>query len=115
MANGGFHHCAKCNHFKENTCQLRSTEVYNAYLTTCRNWNTESQAPEGPLYAIVCEVKESAEHYADIPYYRDNRAETFQVGEGDTVIQFIDETSSLRELPDIESYMKLWNETHSKK
>jgi hypothetical protein len=66
--------------------------------------------PNGPIFAIVCEVKDGAGSYIDIPYFKGNRVDTYQESGKDTVIKFKDENGNTVELPDVESYLKYYNE-----
>jgi len=114
MPNGGESNCEHCKHFDKIVCKLRNVDIESAYWTTCENWNQIATAPSGPIYAIVCEVKNRAGGYAEIPYFNGNRVHTHQEGAGDTVIKFDDGKGNIIELPDIESYMKYYNENSSK-
>lgn len=114
MPNGGPHHCGHCKQFEKTVCNLRNVEIESSYWTTCKNWNRDGSVPIGPIYAIVCEVKKGAGGYADIPYFNGHRVDTYQVGEGDTVIKFDDGKGNILELPDIESYLNYYKENNLK-
>ena len=75
MPNGGTHHCASCSNFKstKNICTLRQEHVAETYWTSCQNFDEETDQVRGPLYAIVCEVKDGAGMYATIPFWKDAR------------------------------------------
>jgi hypothetical protein len=109
MPNGGTRHCANCKHFDDGVCTLRQNEIRIPYWTTCKNWNKVSVEPNGPIFAIVCQVKDGAGNYLKIPYYKGNRADTYQEGE-DTIIKFKNENGDIIELPDVESYLNYYNE-----
>lgn len=84
MPNGGEHHCGYCAWFdaSASVCQLRSLGIDEPFWTTCRNRcdhrPVDNQAIVGPLYAIVCEVRDGGGSYATIPYLADNRPDTVQ-------------------------------------
>jgi hypothetical protein len=110
MPNGGSHHCANCKYFDNGLCTLRQTRIRISHWTTCKNWNSELTEPSGPIFAIVCQVKNGAGSYADIPYFKGNRVDTYQEGSKDTIIKFKDGDGNIIELPDIESYLKYYEE-----
>lgn len=89
---------------------MRQTRIRIPYGTTCKNWNSNSTEPNGPVFAIVCQVKNREGSYADIPYFKGNRVDTYQEGGEDTVIKFDDGNGKIIELPDIESYLKYYSE-----
>jgi hypothetical protein len=70
MPNGGIHHCGSCKHFDQvpNICKLRKEEILSNKWTTCKSWNEHHRVPFGPIYSIVCEVKDNAGSYHDVPY-----------------------------------------------
>ena len=109
MPNGGSHHCANCQHFEDGQCTLRQTKIKIPYWTTCKNWNRNSTEPNGPIFAIVCEVKNGAGSYTNIPYFKGNRVDTYQEGGEDTILKFKDGSGNSIELPDVESYLKYYN------
>lgn len=127
MPNGGEDNCAHCDHFKEvdSFCQLRRVEIESSYWTTCRNfsasWNHMSQKHsatieiDGPLFAIVCEVKAHGGHYARLPYFHGCRADTCEkdtlgLGDckGDTIVYFVDAQGNRHEFDSIDDYMAFW-------
>jgi len=80
MPNGGTHHCGYCRHLEKTTkrCQLRGIPILETHWTSCRNSDEPVDAPTGPLYAIVCEVRSAGAAYATIPYWGDARPELIQ-------------------------------------
>ncbi|MEN9509020.1 MAG: hypothetical protein RLZZ621_1583 [Gemmatimonadota bacterium] len=80
MPNGGTHHCAYCRHFDTDRqhCTLRNIPINGSYWTSCQNSDEGVTEPTGPLYAIVCEVREQGRAYATIPFWGDARPEMVQ-------------------------------------
>lgn len=72
MPIGGTHHCASCRHFvrAEGRCALRNLTIKGSLWTTCRDLDRETKEPHGPLYAMVCEVRNGGGAYYTIPYWK---------------------------------------------
>lgn len=115
MPNGGIHHCGHCkNLIQGKKCSIRNVIIENTYWTTCQNWNkTNQKEPLGPIYAIVCEVINGAGGYADIPYYKGNRVDTYQIGKENTKVRFT-YNNQVFEFDTLEKYMEFYN-SESKK
>ena len=75
MPNGGIHHCAHCRHFKKRNdkCSLRNVHIEGTHWTSCQNFDEDTAQARGPLYAIVCEVKNGGGMYATIPFWKEAR------------------------------------------
>jgi hypothetical protein len=80
MPNGGTHHCGYCCHFHADRqhCTLRNVPIEQSHWTSCQNTDANVTEPTGPLYAIVCEVRNGGGSYATIPYWGDARPDTVQ-------------------------------------
>jgi hypothetical protein len=80
MPNGGTHHCAHCRNFesKKSVCALRRVHVAETHWTSCQNFDEKAVLSRGPLYAIVCEVKDGGGMYATIPYWKEARPQMIQ-------------------------------------
>lgn len=90
MPNGRTHHCGYCCHLDASfrQCTLRNIPIFGTHWTSCRNCDTPADAPTGPLYAIVCEVRNRGAVYATIPYWGDARPELIQApGALDTYVR----------------------------
>ena len=109
MPNGGTHHCGLyCCHFDNGqiTCHLRQVQIDQPFWTTCKNFNRPGRTIVGPLYAIVCEVKNGAGSYGDIPYFDGRRVDTVQRdGQGDTVVCFTDRNGRHHEFASVADYL----------
>lgn len=110
MPNGGEGHCGHCKHLTRNSiCSIRKKKIFQTYWTRCHNWNnTKTQNVIGPIYAIVCEVLNGGGHYACIPYYKGNRVDTFQEGNGNTKVKFT-HNKQVFEFNTLEKYMEFYN------
>jgi uncharacterized protein (TIGR02452 family) len=110
MPNGGTHHCGLyCRHFDNDmkTCHLRQIQIDQPFWTTCKNFNQPGKTIVGPLYAIVCEVKNGAGGYGDIPYFDGRRVDTVQPsGGGDTVVCFTDRNRKHHEFASVADYLE---------
>lgn len=80
MPNGGTHHCAHCRNFDstKTVCTLRHVHVAETHWTSCQNFDEKAALARGPLYAIVCEVKDGGGMYATIPYWKEARPQMVQ-------------------------------------
>jgi hypothetical protein len=80
MPNGGEHHCGFCCHFDlhQARCRLRDVPVVDIASTSCGNWDSPATEPMGPMYAILCEVKNRGGSYRTVPYWGTARPETIQ-------------------------------------
>jgi hypothetical protein len=80
MPNGGTHHCYSCCNFRRdaNWCALRNRAIGSTHWTSCGDFDERHDAPHGPLYAIVCEVKDGGGSYATIPYWDDVEPQSVQ-------------------------------------
>jgi hypothetical protein len=113
MPNGGVHHCGGCCHLNRgaNQCTLRNIFISSTHWTTCRDLQSKSEKPHGPVYSIVCEVKDGAGSYGDIPWFQDNRVDTSQGPDGgDTVVIAIGRNGERLEFPNVETYLAFWRE-----
>ncbi len=63
---------------------------------------------EGPMYAIVCEVKSGAGGYGDIPYFEGCRVDTVQEDAGDTVVRFKDSSGKVCEFSTVAEYLEFY-------
>jgi hypothetical protein len=127
MPNGGEDNCANCVHYDEaeSFCSLRRTIIESSHWTTCRNfdpsWRSAKQGfrsnenIDGPIYAIVCEVKGHAGRYARLPYFEGCRVDTcekksLQPGDckGDTIVYFVDADGNRYEFNSVDDYMNFW-------
>jgi ADP-ribosyl-[dinitrogen reductase] hydrolase len=109
MPNGGMHHCGSCKHFEEIQCicKLRKEEILSSKWTTCKSWNEPHRVPLGPIYAIVCEVKNKIGSYKDVPYILGYRPETEQNKSNlDTVVAYINKNEKWIDFPTVEDYYK---------
>ena len=114
MPNGGHHHCAGCQHFDQAArfCRLRNFPVAEPFWTTCRSRNVPLGRPDGPVYAIVCEVKGNAGGYCDIPYFEGIRVEPVPgTMPGDTVIRFTGPDGQLYEFDSAEQYLQFYRDS----
>lgn len=113
MPNGGVHHCWGCSHLVSETafCSLRNVTIASSLWTTCRNINKNFGQIDGPLYAIVCEVKSGAGTYGDIPYFDGCRADTVQEGSGDTIVRFTDHAGKVHEFKTLADYLAFYRES----
>lgn len=109
MPNGGIHHCVSCKQFEEiqSICKLRKEEILSSKWTTCKSWNEHHRVPLGPIYSIVCEVKDKAGSYHDVPYILGCRPEAEQNKSTlDTVIAYIDKNEKWIGFPTVDDYYK---------
>ena len=64
-----------------------------------------------PFFSIVCEVKDGAGGYGDIPWFDGCRVDTEQPGgSGDTIVVFTDPNGKRHELPNVRSYLEFWEQ-----
>ena len=108
MPNGGVFHCYSCCNFQvENGyCVLRKLAIDRPHWTTCPNWNKSEGAIDGPLFAMVGEVKSGALAYSDIPYFDGCRVDTTQIDSGDT--SFASQTPPVK-LTSLRRLLSTWN------
>lgn len=112
MPNGGVRHCGHCQRYSESRCGLRDVPIESPRWTTCRNINRSGTVPVGPLYAIVCEVKDQAAMYDDIPYFDGIRVDTARKSDGgDTVVCFTDGNGDYHEFASIADYLLFYKES----
>jgi len=113
MPNGGLHHCGNCLHFvqRDKFCSLRGIAIELDHWTTCRNFDEPGESIRGPVYAIVCEVKNFAGGYCDIPYFDGHRVQTVQDGTVDTVVRFTDSDGKVHEFPSVTDYLRFYKES----
>lgn len=108
MPNGGTGHCGNCCYFDAGSsyCTLREVDIESAHWTTCRSRNSDISEIQGPVYALVCEVRNGTAAYASVPYYDGYRVDTVQApGGGDTVLRFVDGQGESRDFATVEEYM----------
>lgn len=111
MPNGGTGHCGNCCYFDSNSssCTLREVPIESFHWTTCRSRNSQNSEVVGPIYAIVCEVKDGAAAYGSVPYYDGCRVDTVQGPDGgDTVIKFADNQGVSHEFATVSEYMDFY-------
>lgn len=108
MPNGGTHHCYSCKYYSDALCSLRNEPVSLPAWTMCMNRNRDGVPITGPMYAIVCEVKNKAGAYCSIPYYRGLRADTVQEDGGNTKVVWISDFREKLEFADVEAYMEFY-------
>lgn len=72
----------------------------------------DNKAIDGPLFAIVCEVKAHRGSYGRLPYFNGCRADTceknpLQPGDckGDTIVYFVDDHGNRREFESVGDYL----------
>lgn len=107
MPNGGIHHCGNCKHFEDiqSNCKLRNEKIHSSHWTTCLSWNEMHRVPKGTMFAILCEVKEKAGSYHDVPYILGCRPEAEQNKSTlDTVVAYIDKNEKWIGFPTVEDY-----------
>ena len=99
-------------------CCLRGVKIDLVPWTTCRNHRYKSKnfppsavEPAGPLYAIVCEVKDNTGGYEMIPYFNGIRVDTVQMGGGDTIVGFTDSEGVRREFSSVEDYLSFYEQS----
>ena len=111
MPNGGIHHCGRCRHYHAGTsrCQLRDVDIESSHWTTCKNFNRPGEPIVGPIYAIVCEVKNGGGAYGDIPYFDGIRVDTVQrPNKGDTYVCFTDSNRKYYEFSSVADYLTFY-------
>ena len=110
MPNGGPGHCGNCCYFESNNrCSSRDVPIESSHWTTCRSRNSENSEVVGPVYAIVCEVKNSAAAYGSIPYYDGCRVDAIQGPDGgDTIVKFVDNEGKSHEFATAAEYMDFY-------
>lgn len=114
MPNGGTHHCGHCQHYQEvrSRCKLRKVDIKSSHWTTCANYDQPGKNSSGPLYAIVCQVRNRAGGYAQIPYFDGIRADAIQEGDGgDTFICFTDEDGVDYRFPTATEYIEFYKKS----
>ena len=118
MPNGGVHHCGHCKHFteSESLCRLRQEKIEKVHWTTCRSFGRMQLVPDGPVYAIICEVASGGGSYADLPYYLGNRPEGVQEYAGsDTNIKVRDIDGKIIEFRDSDEYLGFYEKSLNRK
>ena len=115
MPNGGTHHCGNCHQLKNGICSLRNEQIVNSHWTTCRNWNSKALTPAGVIFAIVCEVKNKAGSYSNIPYYNGLRVDTIQEGSNDTCVVWESKVGHRSVFKDIREYLAFYETERMKK
>ena len=111
MQNGETGHCGNCHSFDfgKSHCTLRDTPIESAHWTTCRSHNGQTDEIIGPIYAIVCEVKQGEAAYGSIPYYGGIRVEAVRGPDGgDTVVKFVDSEGASHEFATVSEYMEFY-------
>lgn len=117
MPNGGHSHCGNCRHYQRESrsCVLRSARIESPLWTTCRSLNVTDGPAIGPIYAIVCEVRNGAGSYTEIPYFDGIRVDTKQgPTPGNTVVAFSDSTDQLREFVSTDEYLMFYAQSGRK-
>ena len=110
MPNGGMHHCGGCCHHDANRslCTLRKVTISSSHWTTCRNRNRQDTEIYGPIFAIVCEVKNGGGSSSDIPYFDEERVDTFQEAGPSTVVRFVDADGSTHVFSSVGEYLDFY-------
>ena len=112
MPNGGLHHCGNCQHFDRDSslCLLRDITIEQPPWTTCANIELPNDLAQGPVYSIVCQVKDGAGSYGDIPWFQGNRADTTPdpARENYTIVKVADRDGVMHEFLDVDAYMDFW-------
>lgn len=113
MPNGGTHHCGGCCYLDRDVsfCALRNVAIQSPYWTTCRNRNRSDGVIDGPLFAIVGEVKSGGIAYGDIPYFDGCRADTVQVAGGDTVVRLTDPAGDVHDFQTVAEYLAYYRDS----
>ena len=121
MPNGGVAICRNCRHFKAGAeqeepvaglCSLRHVKIEMPFWTSCRNIAEGGDDVLGPLYSVVCEVRDGGGTYYKIPYFDGARVETEQEGvSGKTVVRFTDEHGGLREFESVSDYFRFFEKS----
>lgn len=71
--------------------------------------NENTDVPHGPMYSIVCQVKNSAGSYWDIPWFQGHRVDTEQQIDGrGTVVAVTDHNGKRHVFSDVATYMEFW-------
>lgn len=110
MPNGGMDHCGKCCFHESGKCILRGINIEISHWTTCMNWNRKDSSPDGPVYAIVGDVKNGAIAYVRVPYFEGRRIDTEQrVVSGDSIFVFWDNAGKRYEFNTVEEYLSFYN------
>lgn len=107
MQNEGTGHCGNCCYFdaSSSNCTLREVPIESAHWTTCLSRNSQNSEVVGPVYAIVCEVRDGAAAYGSVPYYDGCRVDTVPGPEGDTVVKFVDNQGVPHEFATVSEYL----------
>ncbi len=114
MPNGGSDNCGNCTHFDSERarCTLRRESIRFPYWTTCRNFASSASTqktsadPDGPIYAIVCIIKDGAGAYSRIPYLHGNRVDTERPEDGgDTILSVTDSQGETYKFESVEDYL----------
>lgn len=110
MPNGGVHHCGHCCNFdsERRTCSLRGAHIEGSYWTSCQNFDEPVGAPRGPLYAIVCEVKDGGGMYATIPYWKDAAPKLVQAPESSDTEVVVSVEGTTRKFATISDYLEAY-------
>lgn len=72
-----------------------------------------TNVPHGSVFSIVCEVKNRAGSYCDIPWFQGNRVDTVRSPGGDTSVAVNGSNGEKYEFPDAAAYMEFWTENTS--
>ena len=133
------HDCSNCSHLAQDSrCSLRGVQIEHGHWTTCHDFSNEGRRrrslivrvlwwfaifvitggqgdrkkTSGPMYAIVCEVKDGTGGYSEIPYFDGHRVDTVQpIGGGDTVVRFTDGDGKTHEFPSVADYLRFYKES----
>jgi len=104
---------------------LRDVEIELPLWTTCRNLiyqgfeRPEDDTIQGPLYAIVCEIKSGRGGYGEIPYFDGCRVNTvsdvikkprwsLRKPPSITVVRFTDTTGKQHEFQTVAEYLAFY-------
>lgn len=109
MPNGGPQHCGHCKRYlrAESRCGLRDVPIERSHWTVCRNYYRPHDPVMGPIYAIVCEIRDGAGCYLDIPYFDGIRVDTVSIDEANTAVRFTTPTGVMT-FPSVDEYLRFY-------
>jgi len=115
MPNGGLHHCGNCQHCEKINnfkikCTLRNINTTPGW-TTCRDFGMDVINPSGPVYSIVCVVKDKGGGYIDLPWFNGKEVYTKQQGPNkDTIVVTHDGDNKRLQFDSPHEYLAFWEE-----
>jgi hypothetical protein len=94
---------------------MRDVKIESSHWTTCANFHRPSGEIIGPLYAIVCEVRNRKGGYTRIPYFDGCRVDTVQPdARGDSVVRFVDGSGRQHEFVSVSDYLEFYEKSGRK-